>query len=120
MNTVEEQLNHIQTLKNKRDAVTEMYDAEIQSLSAKLEAQLKAEDKGCLKTDMATAYWQNSTSVEVEDWDVVMQFVNRYMAFDILQRRISPAQLQARIDAGAEIEGVTIKKSKTFIIKGAK
>lgn len=107
-------------LKIKRDAVTEMYDAEIQSLSAALETQLKIEGKEGLKTEMATAYWQNSTSVEVKDWNVVMQFINRYMAFDILQRRISPAQLQARIDAGAEIEGVTIKKSKTFIIKGAK
>lgn len=116
----EEQLNHIQHLKMKRDTVTEMYDAEISALTMLLEVQLKAEGKENLKTDMATAYWQSNTQVEVKDWNAVMEFVRKNNAFDILQRRISPAQLSARLEAGAEIKGVTVTTSKSFQIRGTK
>lgn len=114
----EELLNNIQALKIKRDAVTEMYDAQIEKLSFQLETAL-GEGNG-LKTDMATAYWQKNTQVKVEDWNAVMEYVAKNNAFDILQKRISPAQLEKRIEAGAKIVGVTITKGTTLIIKGAK
>lgn len=115
----EELLNKIQALIVKRDTVTEMYDAEIEKLSGMLGVML-GEGNG-LSTDMATAYWQSSTKVEVKDWTKVMEFVYKNKAFDILQKRISPAQLKSRFDAGAKIEGVTvIDGAKTFIIKGKK
>ena len=115
----EETLNKIQALKLKRDAVTEMYDDQITLLSAQLGDTL-GEGNG-LKTEMATAYWQSNTKVDVKDWNAVMEYVAKNDAFDILQKRISPAQLKARIDAGAVIAGVTITEGKkTLIIKGAK
>lgn len=114
----EELLNKIQALKQKRDAVTEMYDDQITTLTTQLGVVL-GEGNG-LKTECATAYWQSNTSVKVEDWNAVMEYVYANKAFDVLQRRISPAQLKARIDAGAVIAGITISDSKTLIIKGVK
>ena len=114
----EELLNKIQALKQKRDAVTEMYDDQITLLTATLGATL-GEGNG-LKTECATAYWQSNTNVKVEDWNAVMEYVSKNNAFDILQKRISPAQLEKRIEAGAKIVGVTITKGTTLIIKGAK
>jgi hypothetical protein len=114
----EELLNRIQELKVKRDTVTEMYDAQITLLTSDLSREL-GEGNG-LKTDMAIAYWQNNTKVEVEDWNALMEYVAKNNAFDVLQRRVSPAQLEARIKAGAKITGVSFAKSKTLIIKGVK
>lgn len=114
----EELLNNIQALKIKRDTVTEMYDVEIQKLSDELGAKL-GEGNG-LKTDAAIAYWQKNTKVDVKDWNAVMEYVAKNNAFDVLQKRISPAQMKARIDAGAVIAGVTISEGTTLIIKGVK
>ena len=42
----------------------------------------------------------------VEDWDKVHGYVVEYDAWDLLQRRISPAAVKERWDAGEEVPGV--------------
>lgn len=117
----EELLNKIQGLKDKRDTMNDLYDDQIKTYMGMLEAKLLAEGATGLKTSEATAYWSPQTKVEVKDWNKVMEFVYKNKAFDILQKRITPTALEARINAGASIEGVTLTKgAKTFIIKGAK
>lgn len=120
MNDMEELLNKIQGLKLKRDALTQTYDDQIKVFTAQLEGMCKAAGTMQLKTELGTAFFQTNTSVEVKNWDVVMKYVADNKAFDIIQRRISPAQLEARIKAGAVIDGVTIKKTTSFMIRSAK
>lgn len=114
----EELLNKIQALKEKRDMMTETYDSQIEAYTLLLKTNLGEGNN--LKTDMATAYWQSQTKVEVKDWNKVMEFVYKNKAFDILQKRITPNALKSRLDTGAKIAGVSISETKTFIIKGAK
>lgn len=120
MTELEILLNKIQGLKLKKEAAAELYDDHIKILTAQLEGMCKASGTENVSTEMATAYFQTNTSVNVEDWNVVMKFVADNNAFDILQRRISPAQLEARIKAGAKIDGITIEKTKSLQIRGKK
>jgi len=113
-------LDAIQKLKLKRDLTVEVYDDQIKTLSSQLETMLKSAHKKDFKTEIATAYWQNSTTAVVEDWNAVMQYVKENDAFDILQKRISPAQLKARLEAGAVIAGASVKTEALFIVKGKK
>jgi hypothetical protein len=114
----EELLNKIQALKEKRDMMTETYDSQIEAYTLLLKTNLGEGNN--LKTDMATAYWQAQTKVEVKNWNKVMEFVYKNKAFDILQKRITPNALKSRLDAGGKIEGVSVSETKIFIIKGAK
>lgn len=115
--TNEELLDKIQQHRaNARDE-----EEKAKKLTGLLEAKLEAEGVPNLATETASAFWQAQTKVEVKDWNAVMEFVYINKAFDILQRRVSPAQLKARIDAGAKIKGVTIVEgARTFIVKGKK
>ena len=118
MNKQEELLSTIQNLRLAKAKIDESYDNQIEALTAKL--SMMVGDEG-LKIDIATAYWQKHTEVKVGDWNALMEYVAKNNAFDVLQKRVSPAQLQARIKAGAVIKGVTITEgSKTLVIKGNK
>lgn len=120
MNDMEELLEKIEITKAKKKIAVEAYDDHIKVLSTQLEAKMKAAGTMQLKTEVGTAFFQTNTSVKVKDWDVVMKYVTDNKAFDIIQRRISPAQLEARIKAGAVISGVTIEKTTSFMIRSAK
>lgn len=115
--TNEELLNLIQHHKaNAKDetAIANKY-------MALLEVKMESEGLPNLATDEATAYWQKQTKVEVKDWNVLMEYVHANKAYDMLQRRVSPLAVKARLDAGAKIAGVSYKEgAKTFIVKGKK
>lgn len=115
--TNEELLNRIQALKK----INKENENKIKTLSGLLEVKLEAAGLDNFATDEASAFWQSQTKVEVKDWNKVMEYVHANKAYDILQKRISPVALKARVDAGASIEGVTVKEgAKTFIVKGKK
>lgn len=120
MNELEQLLDTIQNLKNAKATISEAYDSKIGALSAQLEVMLKGAKLPKLSTDLASAYWQNNTSAEIKDWDAVMRYVKENDAFDILQKRISPAQLKSRLEAGAKINGASVKTESVFIIRGKK
>lgn len=115
--TNEELLNKIQGYR----LLIKEYENEVKTLAGLLEVKMESAGLTNLGTDCAMAYWQPQTKVEVKDWNAVMEFVYKNKAFDILQKRITPKALKSRLDAGAKIEGVTIKEgAKTFIVKGKK
>lgn len=120
MGSINELLDSIRTLQEKRDATVETYNDRIESLMGMLEARMKVEGKDSLEFNGAIAFYRGNTKVDVQDWDAVMKYVKEKDAFDILQRRISPAQLEARINAGDNIKGVKISHGKTLIVQGKK
>lgn len=121
MKTCEQLLTEIAQLKDLKKASAESFDAKIEERSILLQAQMKKDGLDTFKVEGATAYWQGQTKAVVKDWNAVMEYIFKNKAFDMMQRRLSPKNVKARIDAGAKIEGVTISEGeKIFIIKGAK
>lgn len=120
MSTATELLDSIYYLKQKRDAIVETYNDQIDRLTIMLERRMREEGKNTMEFDLAMAFFRKQTKVEVEDWNEVMQCVKRNDAFDILQRRIAPAQLEKRIAAGMIIKGVKISHEEILVIKGKK
>jgi hypothetical protein len=113
-------LTTIQDLKDRKSMAVEAYDSRIAMLTTQLEAKLKSANMKNLKTDVASAYWQNNTTAEIKDWEAVMRYVKENDAFDLLQRRIASAQLKARLEAGAKIRGASVQTNAVFIIRGKK
>lgn len=121
MSTCERILQEIAALKDLKKQSDEAFDFKIKLRSEALEALMKKEGLTNLKVEGATAYWQGQTKAVVKDWNAVMEYIFTNKAFDMMQRRLSPKNVKARIDAGAKIEGVTIEDgAKIFIVKGAK
>jgi predicted CopG family antitoxin len=115
MNTLE-LLHEIEKLKAKRDMFSDL----INGYTEQLEALMTEEDEECIETATAVAFWRKETKVEVADWAWLQKYVREEDAFDILQKRISPAALKRRVDAGAELQGVTIREGKSFIVGSKK
>ena len=109
-------LHEIEKLKAKRDMFSDL----VNGYTEQLEALMVTEGEECIETATAVAFWRKETKVEVADWAWLQKYVREEGAFDILQKRISPAALKRRVDAGAELQGVTIKESKSFIVGSKK
>ena len=120
MTDIDELLDTIELLKQRRDATNTLYDDQISMLTKELEKELMKAGKDCAETKTAVAFYRSSPKVEVEDWNALAEYIKENDAFDVLQRRVSPAALENRIKAGANIKGVTITKGKTLIVKGKK
>ena len=116
MKDLDELLDTIQMLKDKRDSMVAMFDMQIETLSASLEKEMIMEGKEKFKTDSASAGWRKQKKVAVGNWMNVMQYIKDNDAFDILQKRIAPAQLEARLNAGAKIDGVVVTEEEVFVI----
>jgi len=92
----------------------------INSYTEQLEEAMIDEGDECLETETAVAFWRKETKVDVADWAWLQKYIKDEDAFDILQKRISPAALKRRVDAGAELKGVTIEEGQTFIVGSKK
>lgn len=112
-----EMLDTIRNLMDKKAALIDAYDGRIKMLTDMLGSKMREEGLEKLRFAGATAYFREEIKAEVKDWNKVMQFVKQNDAFDILQRRVAPAQLRKRIEVGANIEGVVISKAKTLTIR---
>ncbi len=110
----------IQKLRSKRDLLVETYDSQLETLRGELETRMKAENVAKATGETASAYFQKSYEVTVSDWGAVQTFVQDHDAFDILQRRIAPAALAARLGNGAHIEGVELKEGQTLFVRALK
>lgn len=118
---LEELLDTIQALRAKRDSVVAMYDDAIETKRAQLEQLMKENGEEKIRGELATAFFQRPTTVKVDDWNEVFKFVKEKGAFDIIQKRVSPAALQKRIEAGEKIKGVTVVKGElTLAIRSKK
>ena len=120
MNDVNEILDSIYTLTQKRDMMIDSYDSQIEKLKVMLAEKMTAADTDRVEFNGAIAYFRGQTSIEVGDWNALMEYVKNNNAFDILQRRVSPAQLEKRLNAGAIIKGVSVYHSEILIVRGKK
>jgi hypothetical protein len=105
----------IQALRKKKDMVVETYDNRIESLRSELETYMKTEKIEKARGDTATAYFTHPREAKVTDWNNVLWYVKEKNAFDILERRISVKAIEARLQAGEIIPGVTLGKPKTVL-----
>ena len=120
MKDLDELLDTIAMLKDKRDSMVAMFDMQIDTLSASLEKEMIMEGMNKFKTESASAGWRKQKKVVVGNWMNVMQYIMDNDAFDILQKRIATAQLEARLNAGAVIDGVIITEEEIFVVKRGK
>ena len=116
MKDLDELLDTIAMLKDKRDSMVAMFDMQIDTLSASLEKEMIMEGMNKFKTESASAGWRKQKKVVVGNWMNVMQYIMDNDAFDILQKRIAPSQLEARLNAGAVIDGVSVTEEEVFVI----
>lgn len=113
-------LDEIKDLENKRDLYVDTINGQIENLRENLQAMMEDEHLDKITSTKAQAQIQKTTDVTVNDWDAVLGFVSKHKAFDILQRRISPTALQAHINAGEKVPGVTVKEGSRFVISKLK
>ena len=112
--------DQINRMKEKQKRLNAMYDDTVETLTNKLRVGMKTLDKHTLYAPASIAYFRPQTKIEVADWDKVWAYILKTKAIDIIQRRISPAALEKRIDAGEKIDGVTVTEGEVFTVKGLK
>jgi phage host-nuclease inhibitor protein Gam len=114
-------LAQIEILTNKKAKIVGLFDGNIELLTMKLKKLMNPEDQHTLYGATHIAFYRKNNKVNVDDWAELHKYVVKKNAFDILQKRISPAALQKRIDTGDVIPGVTIVKGEySFIIQPIK
>lgn len=113
---IKELLDMVQTEKDKLDALTKMYEDRIKKLRYELQLRMANLGQRELTGTKAKAVIKPVKNVTVSDWDDVQKYVKTHDAFDILQRRISPAAAQARVDAGEDIPGLLIVPADELMI----
>ena len=120
MSDMNEILDSIYTLTQKRNMMADTYDCQIEKLKEILAVKMSDADTDHVEFNGAIAYYRKQTNVQVGNWNALMEYVKKNDAFDVLQRRVSPAQLEKRLNAGAHIDGVTVMHSEVLIVQGKK
>lgn len=118
MATIMELMDELGDLLRQQKELSDLIAKRKETIKTRME--LVGEDK--IEYGNTVAYWRTDNKVKVGNWNNVMKYVKDNDAFDILQKRISPAALKRRMDAGAVIDGIEMEESKTFIVttKGEK
>lgn len=116
MSKANELLGKIEAITAEKKRQVAFYDEQLEKLKSQLAASMRMLDTKTASYGNASACWRKSTSVEVGDWNAVMEFVDKNKAYDIIQRRIAPAALEKRLQAGEDIPGVKVVKSETFVV----
>lgn len=115
---IENLLDQIQTLKNKRDLLVDTYEVKIEHLAKQLQVMMTKAGVSKAATGLATATIKTGVSkVTVTDWAAVDEFILKHDALDLLERRISEKAVLARLDANEVIKGVEVKKQDTFSMR---
>ena len=112
-----EVLAQIEDMKAKRAVLVDLHDSKIKTLTDYLQHLMR--DAGCPKveSEKSSAYTRVTTTATTDDWPALQAFIVKNNAFDILQKRISPAALKRRVDAGELIKGVKFGTTETFIVQ---
>lgn len=104
-------------LRAEKDKMAARHKEEIAPLNDKLNKllawthnQLNSQGQKNARVDSGTAFLQTDTSVTVEDWDTVVEFIKTTNQFELLERRVSKGVVQEYIEATGEIPpGVKVK-----------
>ena len=120
MSKITELLSSLADLNEKRDALIDVYDGRIEVLRTMLEKEMAKAGKDHAEFGDTKADLRSVKKADVFDWGVLQKYIKDNDAFDILQRRVAPAQLERRINAGEDIPGVEVKEVKTLFVTGRK
>lgn len=113
---MDELLKKIQALRDKRDKITEMYNEQIELLGFKLEKMMEDAGEEKHNSEHALAYFTKKKTAEVTDWTIIQTYIKEHNAFDLLEKRISVSSLEARLNAGEEIKGVSVKTGEKQLV----
>jgi hypothetical protein len=114
---VRSQIDHIMSLRAKRDMLTATYDDAIKQATTALQAYMKAAGIEKTISSTALAYSRTVKDATVTDWAEVFQFIEKNQAYDLLQRRLHVSSTLARIEAGEDVLGVTVSKHTEFVVR---
>ena len=117
MDTIEQLVDEIYTLKQKRELLVRTCDDRINLLTAQLHGMLSAAKRDHATGVKAQVSPRRVESVEVQDWYKVFRFVETHHAFDILQRRITPTAVIERMNAGEKIDGLNLHQRTELVIR---
>lgn len=113
---ISELLDMIQEEEDILARIVKESEAKTKKMREELRFRMTSIKQKELAGKLAIATIKQVKKAAVSDWDGVMKYVKDHDAFDILQRRISPAAAQARVDAGEVIDGLTIVPGDELMI----
>jgi len=114
---IKKQIDLIHYARQKRDMIAATHDDKIKRMTSLLETFMRATKIASVKSENASASFRQVKAVGVDDWAKVFSFVEENNAYDILQKRITPTAVQARLDAGEVIPGVTVESHTEFVVR---
>jgi hypothetical protein len=118
MNKISELIDRIESVQKKRDRVVSMLDEQITALRSELEGAMKA--AGIVEAvgrSGARASWRKIQSVKVNDWVKFYQWMFQAKAWDVLQRRVTPNAVLARIKAGERVPEVIVETKDVLVVE---
>jgi hypothetical protein len=93
-------------------------DSLMKIVNSKLMQVLDETNQESAKTASGTAYKKKSTSAKVADWNVLLEYIKKHDAYDLLTKGVAKDAVKSRIDETGEIvPGVDIV---TFIDVGVR
>lgn len=113
-------LDRIQELKDKKAAVEDMYNSQIDTYMAMLKEKMDQDGLDKFQTAGASATLSDIDQVEVTDWNDLFEYMEKHKAFSILQRRVAISEVTARLNAGEKIPGVKTSKVKRLTVRARK
>lgn len=90
-------------LKREITERTAPVDSLMKTIEGKLLAMLEAANVESIRTESGTIYKMPKTSVKVADWQVLLAYIKKNDAFDLLTKAVSKDAVKARIDESNEI-----------------
>lgn len=102
--------------KKKLAAVKKVHEEIIGRLEEQLAALMTTEKLDNVTGDKSVARLKPKTTVVVEDWSALQEYVIRHRAFDLLQRRITESAVIARHDNGETVSGCKVDTKQVLSI----
>ena len=100
-------------IQTKHKEELEPIDAGLMKLEATMQAKLNELGVEKAGGDAGTVFTKTNVSVNVEDWDSVLDYVKSNEAYDVLERRVSKA---AALERG-DVPGLRTTQVKTIQVR---
>ena len=102
--------------KSAAKKVVDEFDAKISVLQIHLINNLPKSEASGVSGRLANVSVTSKQVPTVTDWDAVFEYVHKNKSYDMLQRRLSDAAVQARWEDGKKIPGVEPYEAKSLSI----
>lgn len=105
-------------LKRRQTDEMEPFNTILEAIENRLLARLQETGQDSAKTKFGTAYKKTGSSTKVADWNVLIDYIKKNDAFDLLVKNVAKEAVKARLDETGElVPGVDIV---TFVTAGVR